>query len=130
MNKILGGLQAKCDEAIKPVAEKCDVVESMVVELEQKVDKNQNDVQSRIDSTKEQVCQLENKMDPEEQIMRDVTSHVQKVEDSLSHVQVDVEELDGKVKGVSQDVTKKISRMKNKVGVVSSSIKSNTDEVQ
>ena len=31
MNKILGGLQTMCDEAIKPVAEKCDVVESMVV---------------------------------------------------------------------------------------------------
>ena len=39
MNKILGGLQTKFDKAIKPVAEKCDVVESMVVELEQKVDK-------------------------------------------------------------------------------------------
>ena len=65
MNKILGGLQIKYDEAIKPVAEKCDVVESMVLELEQKVDKNQDDVQSRIDSTKEQVCQLENKMDAE-----------------------------------------------------------------
>ena len=31
MNKILGGLQTKCNEAIKPVAEKCDVVESIVV---------------------------------------------------------------------------------------------------
>ena len=29
INKILGGLQIECDEAIKPVAEKCDV-ESMV----------------------------------------------------------------------------------------------------
>ena len=58
----------------------------MVVKLEQKVDKNQDDVQSNITSTKEQVCQLENKMAAEERNMIDVTSHVHKVEDSLSHV--------------------------------------------
>ena len=118
MNKILGGLQIKCDEAIKPVAEKLDVVESMVVELQQKVNKNQNDVQSRIDSTKEQVCQLENKMDAEERNMSDGTSRVQKVGNSMSHVQVDAEELDGKVKGVSLDVTQKMSKMKKEVGVI------------
>ena len=39
MNKILGRLQTKCDEAIKPVAEKCDMVKSMLVKLEQKVEK-------------------------------------------------------------------------------------------
>ena len=130
MNKILGGLQTKCDEAIKPVAEKCDAVESMVVELEQKVDKNQEEVQSRIDSSKEQVCQLENKMNAEEQNMSDVTLRVQKVEDSLSCVQVDVGKLDGEVKGVSQDVTQNMSTMKKDVGVVSSSIKSTDDEVK
>ena len=81
------------------------------MELEQKVDKSQDDVQSCIDSTKEQVCQLENKMDAEEQNMSDVTSRVQKVEDSLSHEQVDVGKLDGKVKGVSQDVTQKMFTM-------------------
>ena len=130
MNKILGGLQTKCDEAIKPVAEKYDAVESMVVELEQKVDKNQEEVQSRIDSSKEQVCQLENKMNAEEQNMSDVTSRVQKVEDSLSRVQVDVGKLDGEVKDVSQDVTQRMSAMKKDVGVVSSSVKSTNDEVK
>ena len=40
--------------------------------------------------------------------MGDVTSRVQKVENNLSHVQVDVEKLDGKVKGASQDVTQKM----------------------
>ena len=130
MNKILGGLQTKCDEAIKPVAEKCDVVESMVMELEKKVDKNQEEIQSTIDSTKEQVCQLEDKMDAGEQNMSGVTSRVQKVEDSLSRVQVDVGKLDGEVKGVSQDVTQKMSTMKKDVGVVSSSIKSTDDEVK
>ena len=44
--------------------------------------------------------------------MSDMTSCVQKVEDSLSHVQVGVEELEGKVKGVSQDVTQKMPKMK------------------
>ena len=130
MNKILGGLQTKCDEAIKSVAEKCDAVESMVVELGKKVDKNQEEIQSTIDSTKEQVCQLEDKMDTEEQNMSGVTSRVQKVEDSLSHVQVDVGKLDGEVKGVSQDVTQKMFTMKKDVGVVSSSIKSTDDEVK
>ena len=40
MNKILVGFQTKCKEAIEPITEECDVVQSMVVELEQKFDKN------------------------------------------------------------------------------------------
>ena len=69
-------------------------------------------------------------MNAEEQNMSDVTSRFQKVEDSLSRVQVDVGKLDGEVKGVSQDVTQKMSTMKKDVGVVSSSIKSTDDEVK
>ena len=52
MNKIRGGFQTKCEEAIKPVAEKCDVVE-----LEQKVDKNQDNVQSKISDIRQEVVQ-------------------------------------------------------------------------
>ena len=43
---------------------------------------------------------------------------------------MDVGKFDGKVKGVSQDVTQKMSTLKKDVGVISSSIKSTDDEVK
>ena len=44
MSKITESIDIKCKEAINPVVKKCDVVESMIVIFDQKVEKNQEDV--------------------------------------------------------------------------------------